>query len=1751
MTIDRFRAVLAEVGPEPDPVELSEMLWLAAHLSPARPAPAEPVARGSGADSPPRPPPAPPRPPGREPSAPLHRSGPDGARGGEALPVLVPTAPMLSDARAVQRALRPLKQRVPSRTARMLDEEATAARIADTASWSPVLAPAPERWLRLTLVVDTGLTMGLWRPLARELARTLVWQGAFRDVRTVLLTPSGKVSVAGRTRDPSALLDPSGRHAVLVLSDCSGPHWWEDGARRALRRWAAAGPTAILQPLPERLWRRTAAPALPGLATLPRPAAANRDLAFRPYDGDAPAGLHVPVLHFAPRWFAGWARLLTAGGPEPTAVATFPADAPRSAPVTRERELPIEDRVRRFLASASPEAAELAAHVAVSEPSLPVMRLIQQRVLGGSGPAQLAEVLLSGLLRPVAGEDGRYAFLPGVQDELLATLPRPAEQHTRAVLRAVSAEIERRAGGPAERFAALLAAPGGPRTIEEGGREFARIGPAARALLRAGRLPEVDGPAAETRTVLAYFTSGAPVARSVNGVAVDEVAAMLLSALDDMGLTPLVAAAGPDENTMVLVLAEPVDVNAFVERVCVPLAERLRGGSRRLGVVLSAGPVPIDDRSPRGEAVERATELAFGPELRNRMDDEDAVLAFVTADERAPLGSHPSMTTHITTTDPHGRTGWTALWGGYAPELGPGPHVVIAAEFAPPDRDESRRALVDVLRDALGYAGAGRGAHAVGEWGDGVVFVLAGGVHPALVGNRIVPQLAEWAATAVGPSPLRAAIDMGVVERDGSGFSGQAVRRATRMLDERPLSGSQATLAVLVSDEVHRAAPSRGYSPVDFAEGDSSFRAWLRVWDEERREDPPRAPAADPSAATRTKTVLGPGSDGAPILLDTLGEAAPHGLVLGDTERRQNVLRQIATTAWHIRAEVVRLGLGDDPLGDAAFLAHEMSDHELLARPEQLRFVIAELNRELYRRRTAPDRPLLLIVDVSLTLPPHLRDLVTLLRQVASQGAALDVHLVMAAAELERSTAWDSLLPLLEWRVAVGPVRSADSTRLFYRAVRLASREGCLALPGEPLRRFTLTPSNPVAFIEVPASRLDASRRPQAFPESFASRVERAHALMAEGRADDGTAELRAVAEALTRMFGADHAYTLTARFELADALSTAAVHFSDQSDHERAADRIHEAVAVLRTLTEDNAETAFPLLASALRTEASVLAQRGSPGEAATACRGAADILRRLVENADDDEHAADLADCLFALGTHLVSADRADEAADALTEAVEIRRRLPVQEPAAELPLFRALDALGNVRSGQGDVEALLAVRAEARSVYRRLAQRVPAKHRKPLAALLHGDAVLLIGFERWDDAARLLREAVAIRRETGGAELAEELRLLGVVLSRLGRDRAAREALRESLDLRRRTGNRVAIARTLTDLAAAHRAAGSDGPAADALAEAAAHFQAVADGAGEGRARAGLGSVLLRLHRRDDAVAEFDRAAALLRAAGDRRGEAAALTALAGTLNALRRYAEAADAARRAATLYGAAGDPAGESAAWTAAGIAYLRDRRTDDAVEILRRAADLGRAAGDQEQTGTALAQLGAALRRANLPDAALTAYEEAGTALADSDRSRLADVWRAQADVLAELARYDEAIEVQTRSLDVHNELGNRSRVADGWHRLGFFHVRVGRFREAVDAYRNAVFHFRALGDRRADARTSRDLASTLQLLGRPREALDAAVYATGIFRELDGGGLDLVRSLELQATILTDLGRTDDAAARTREATRLSGNRP
>ncbi|NGO42998.1 SAV_2336 N-terminal domain-related protein, partial [Streptomyces ureilyticus] len=386
--------------------------------------------------------------------------------------------PMLARPLALQRALRPLKRRVPAPVGRGLDEEATAHRIARLGAapqwWLPVLRPATERWLTLHLVYDAGPTMPVWRPLVRELHTALAQSGVFRTVELHRLAPDGTIRGTGGPTSYAA-----GRTVTILVSDCMGPQWRAGPAGSrwygTLRRWTARMPVAVIQPLPERLWRTTALPAATARIAAPSPAAPNAAYTVDSYafEDAPPDALPLPVLEPSGPWLAHWSGLVSDGakGRLPGSVAVLGPEPPPAPLDERGRgdveRLSPEELVLRFRSLASPEAFRLAGHLAVGSPELPVMRLIQAATEPEPRPQHLAEVILSGVLSAAPGAPpGSYVFRPGVREVLLRTLPRTAHSRTTELLTRAGAVIDARAGMAAGEF--RVAAPGGQGATASG-----------------------------------------------------------------------------------------------------------------------------------------------------------------------------------------------------------------------------------------------------------------------------------------------------------------------------------------------------------------------------------------------------------------------------------------------------------------------------------------------------------------------------------------------------------------------------------------------------------------------------------------------------------------------------------------------------------------------------------------------------------------------------------------------------------------------------------------------------------------------------------------------------------------------------------------------------------------------------------------------------------------------------------------------------------------------------------------------------------------------------------------------------------------------------------------------------------------------------------------------------------------------------------------------------------------------------------
>ncbi|MGH3273917.1 MAG: SAV_2336 N-terminal domain-related protein [Streptosporangiaceae bacterium] len=539
MTVQRLAALLSHLDPEFSGDDLCDMLWLAPHLEapstgPAGREPSPPV-QDDGAV------------PESRPGRPTERAA-DRSPGGRAHAVRdpaptysvhlrqvgitesgigmrgetvrAPEPPALADQLALTRAMRALIRTTPSRHRVVLDEEATAVRVAEEHLWVPELKPAPIRWLDLALVVDRHQSMSIWRRPIAELQVLMERLGAFRDVQLWMLDQSDDDldALPGVRRQPESplrsareLMDPAGRRVIIVVSDCLGPMWESGAVHHVLADWAEHGPVAIFQPLPQRLWAYSHARPTPVRLHALQAAIPNKHLDCRTPAGDRmtlpPRAVPVPVLQMDPVWLGSWSRLLTASGtsgvdsmvlfvgaePAVDAEAAARTGSAGSHVSPAPAGLSPQRRLERFRATASPEAMRLAQYLSATPISLPVIRLVQRAMMPSAGRFALAEVFLGGLLFRLDAQDGaesddaQYDFLPGVRELLLRRLRKKEALRTlREVSEYVGAHF-----GQARDFRALLAGAdlAGDLLIGPDSRPFATV--AAQVLrLLGGRYAE-------------------------------------------------------------------------------------------------------------------------------------------------------------------------------------------------------------------------------------------------------------------------------------------------------------------------------------------------------------------------------------------------------------------------------------------------------------------------------------------------------------------------------------------------------------------------------------------------------------------------------------------------------------------------------------------------------------------------------------------------------------------------------------------------------------------------------------------------------------------------------------------------------------------------------------------------------------------------------------------------------------------------------------------------------------------------------------------------------------------------------------------------------------------------------------------------------------------------------------------------------------------------------------------------------------
>jgi CheY-like chemotaxis protein len=297
---------------------------------------------------------------------------------------------------------------------------------------------------------------------------------AIENERAYVRPRLGAAAQGQSLRNPQELIDPSGRRLILVATDCVSAFWRSGEVLPALKLWAQHGPMAIVQMLPEWLWGRSGL----GLASTVRFTSLQAGIPNHQLkatnlslwdDIDLDLGIKVPVVTLESASIKTWAQLVAGKGgvespgfvfdPEP-----LPMDGLFGDAAPGQNAGSGEERVRRFQVTASPMARQLAMILAAAPTiSLPIVRILQDRILPRSQQVHVAEVFLGGLLKPLVAVDAQtnpdtvpYEFMDGAREVLLVSVGTTEVVN---VLTEVSQFVAERLGLTLEQFMGVLRNP--------------------------------------------------------------------------------------------------------------------------------------------------------------------------------------------------------------------------------------------------------------------------------------------------------------------------------------------------------------------------------------------------------------------------------------------------------------------------------------------------------------------------------------------------------------------------------------------------------------------------------------------------------------------------------------------------------------------------------------------------------------------------------------------------------------------------------------------------------------------------------------------------------------------------------------------------------------------------------------------------------------------------------------------------------------------------------------------------------------------------------------------------------------------------------------------------------------------------------------------------------------------------------------------------------------------------------------------
>jgi len=449
-----------------------------------------------------------------------------------------------------------------------------------------------------------------------------------------------------------------------------------------------------------------------------------------------------------------------------------------------------------------------------------------------------------------------------------------------------------------------------------------------------------------------------------------------------------------------------------------------------------------------------------------------------------------------------------------------------------------------------------------------------------------------------------------------------------------------------------------------------------------------------------------------------------------------------------------------------------------------------------------------------------------------------------------------------------------------------------------------------------------------------------------------------------------------------------------------------------------------------------------------------------------------------LMELGVIYYSRSEYPEALELYEQAIAISREIDHREIEG-----RTLDHAGVVYRQRGDFKKALELHQKALEILQEI-------------NLISHQALVLnnigIVYERLGDYPQAIaynERGLSISRESGDRNIESRILLsLGVVYSNQGNYQKSREILEAALSLAERVGNRAASGRILNNIGGVYHAIGKYNIALDYYQKSLEIRREIGDRIGEGVTLSGIGLVDLNSGQYDRALDYYRQALEITREVGDRPGEAHILMSIGGVYSNQGKYTEALQMYREALAIREEIGDRAGQGYTLNSMGALYYALNQFPEALNDYQKALEIRREIGDRAGEAQSLNNIGLIYEVRGQSDRALDFYRQSLDIRRDiGDRAGEGNTLNNIAFIYNLRKDYDRAFETYEEVLIIRREIGDRAGEGTTLNNLGSVHRNRGDFDGAIAAYQQSLVIFQEIGNPEGERSTLSSIGLILE----------------------------------------------------------------